>query len=69
MQRKWLVNHGVIQTKTAKTRDDLVDLMQRNYYSAKDTTYNSWSDSQLRKWAVSRGLVEPKSAPGKTRVE
>lgn len=41
--------------------------MQRNYYSARDTTYNSWSESQLRKWAISRGLI--KSDAKKTKDE
>lgn len=60
-QKRWLVQHGVGQTKTAKTRDDLLDLMSKNYYSARDTTYNSWSDSQIRKWAISRGLIDSKT--------
>jgi hypothetical protein len=67
LQRKWLIQHGVVQTKSAKTRDDLLNLVSKNYYSARDTTYKSWSDSQLRNWAVSRGLIDTKAT--KTRKE
>jgi len=35
--------------------------MSKNYYSARDTTWNSWSDSQLRNWAISRGLIDSKA--------
>lgn len=60
-QKRWLVQHGVGHTKQAKTRNDLLDLMSKNYYSARDTTWNSWSDSQLRNWAISRGLIDSKA--------
>lgn len=58
-QRNWLSKHGVVKTKTASTRDELLDLMSRNYYGARDTTYNTWSDSAIRHWLESRGLVKP----------
>ena len=61
VQKRWLVQHGVGHTKQAKTRNDLLDLMSKNYYSARDTTWNSWSDSQLRNWAISRGLIDSKA--------
>jgi hypothetical protein len=31
--------------------------MAKNYYSVKDTTYHTWNDNQIRRWAVSRGLI------------
>ena len=37
MQRAWLEKHGVVKSKTANTRDELLDLMARNYYGARDT--------------------------------
>jgi hypothetical protein len=59
LQRNWLAKHGVVKSKTANTRDELIDLISRNYYGARDTTYNSWSDSAIRHWLESRGLVKP----------
>jgi hypothetical protein len=32
--------------------------MAKNYYSAKDTTYNTWNDNQIKRWAISRGLIK-----------
>ena len=46
--RKWLTNHGVMRTKSAKNRDDLLELMQKNYYGARDTTWTYWNDNQVR---------------------
>lgn len=37
-QRAWLEKHGVVKSKTANTRDELLDLMARNYYGARDTS-------------------------------
>lgn len=36
--RYWLAKHGVVKAKEASTRDELVDLMSRSYYGAKDTS-------------------------------
>lgn len=58
-QRNWLQRHGIVKSKTAKTRDELLDLAQRNYYGARDTTYNLWNDNQIKNWLVSRGLIKP----------
>lgn len=37
-QRAWLEKHGVVKSKTANTRDELLNLMSRNYYGARDTS-------------------------------
>jgi hypothetical protein len=58
--------HGVVRSKTAKNRDELVDLMNRNYYSAKDTTWHWWTNNQIRHWLESRGIV---TAPEAKREE
>lgn len=36
--KTWLNNHGVGKAKEASTRDELLDLMSRSYYGAKDTS-------------------------------
>lgn len=61
----FFLQHGVIRTKQAKTRDELLDLMARNYYGARDTTYSLWTDNQLRKWLESRGLLNKVKEPSR----
>jgi hypothetical protein len=31
--------------------------MKSNYYDAKDTAYSSWSESQMRDWLISEGVM------------
>lgn len=45
--------------ESVKERDGLVDLASQYYYSARDTTYNTFSDNTVRRWLESRGLVKP----------
>lgn len=57
--------HNVIRTKQAKTRDELLDLMARNYYGARDTTWTYWSDNQIRHWLEKRGLLNKVKEPSR----
>jgi hypothetical protein len=32
--------------------------MKTYYYSTKDAVYDSWSDSELKKWLVDHGVIK-----------
>ena len=36
--RNWLVNHGVVAGKKAKDRNELLELLSKNYHGARDTS-------------------------------
>ena len=66
---QWLVDHGVLQTKTQKQRDQLVALMERYYYDVNDKVWDSWDDSQMKAWLVEHGITKKDAKIQREKME
>ena len=45
--RSWLEEHGVVEAKTASTKDELMKLANDHYRKATSAVWESWSDSYI----------------------
>lgn len=57
-QRGWLLAHKIIKSDAQKNREYYTKLMDSYYYSATDSVWHSWSDSQLRNWLIEQGVIK-----------
>jgi len=61
--RSYLVEKGVVKSKSQNTRDEMLAMMKNSYASVADPIYSAWSDSYMREWLVEHGIVSPNTSP------
>ncbi|KAH0834054.1 hypothetical protein J3R83DRAFT_11338 [Lanmaoa asiatica] len=64
--RGWLEDHGIVEAKSANTRDELTRLANDYYRKATSAVWESWSDSYIREWLVAHNLLKPTDTPSRS---
>lgn len=59
--RSWLEDHGIIESKSARTRDELTRLANDYYHKVTSAVWESWSDSYIVS-ATTRGTKHTPNA-------
>ncbi|KAG6377680.1 lactate/malate dehydrogenase [Boletus reticuloceps] len=57
--RNWLEEHGVVEAKSASTKDELTRLANNYYRKVTSAVWESWSDSYIREWLIAHSLLKP----------
>ncbi|KAF8125599.1 hypothetical protein EV363DRAFT_1175826 [Boletus edulis] len=57
--RNWLEEHGVVEAKSASTKDELTRLANDYYRKVTSAVWESWSDSYIREWLIAHNLLKP----------
>ncbi|KAF8548418.1 hypothetical protein OG21DRAFT_1516317 [Imleria badia] len=57
--RNWLEEHGVVEAKSANTKDELTRLANNYYRKTTSAVWESWSDSYIREWLIAHNLLKP----------
>ncbi|KAL6302616.1 hypothetical protein BKA93DRAFT_391671 [Sparassis latifolia] len=56
--RAYLEEHGVIETKTQATRNQLLAHMRDCYAKVADPIWEAWSDSYIHNWLIDHGIIQ-----------
>ncbi|KAJ3913211.1 hypothetical protein F5877DRAFT_93287 [Lentinula edodes] len=69
--RKFLVENGVIDTRTAagKKRDELIKSAKTHYATASGNAWETWSDSYIRDWLAAHNLIDTRNSVQMSRDE
>ncbi|KAF9053806.1 hypothetical protein BDZ89DRAFT_1056368 [Hymenopellis radicata] len=65
--RSYLIEKGVLKTKSEKKREELLTLMKDSYAKVADPVWQAWSDSYMYYWLASHHLVDDRSNIQKNR--
>ncbi|KAK0189639.1 hypothetical protein F5146DRAFT_1103782 [Armillaria mellea] len=65
--RDYLVQKGVLKSKTEKKRAELLAMMKDAYYSVADPVWESWSNSFMYEWLTSHNVLDGRSNLEKNR--
>lgn len=66
---QWLLDHGIIKTKTTKQREELVAMMERYYYDVNGKVWDTWNDSQMKQWLVDHNIVKSDAQLQREKME
>ncbi|KAG0702139.1 hypothetical protein DFH29DRAFT_517385 [Suillus ampliporus] len=66
--RSWLEDHGVVESRTASTRAELMKLANDYYRMAAEPVWNTWSDSYMREWLISHNLLSPSDTASRSTL-
>ncbi|KAG8215297.1 lactate/malate dehydrogenase [Butyriboletus roseoflavus] len=62
--RSWLEDHGIIEAKSAKTKNELSRLAHDYYRKATSPAWESWSDSYIE-WLITHNLLKSTDTPSR----
>ncbi|KAF9238700.1 hypothetical protein BU15DRAFT_47513 [Melanogaster broomeanus] len=64
--RSWLEDHGIVEARTASTREELTDLANDFYRTASEPLWERWSDSYIRDWLIAHNLLKSSDAASRS---
>ncbi|TIB10155.1 hypothetical protein E3P89_02901 [Wallemia ichthyophaga] len=56
--RSWLIDNGYLMSREQKTRQELLDLIDKYFTTSRNTVISSWHTSDLRQWAIEHNLIK-----------
>ena len=67
--KSWLIKNGYLKSKEEKTRDELLNLLDKYYTKSREVVISSWNDVDLHKWAVNNGLIKSDAEVKRQQLE